>query len=151
MGGFWTSKSFDTRELNECDEWADSTDSRKERVEVVVAGIDNGIGLEPESVNCCDPCPRTATNRHPRAPFGFEGSTGKFGHPITPSSTCASMMSARQTAYCPPLKNPFVPSIGSRVHIPEPSVSALSFNHEVKVQLTPTPPSTIASPINGIQ
>ncbi|EGO22972.1 hypothetical protein SERLADRAFT_350212, partial [Serpula lacrymans var. lacrymans S7.9] len=44
--------------------------------------------------------------------------TGKFGHPITPSCTCASTIKARHTAYCSPRRNPFVPSIGSRVHIP---------------------------------
>jgi hypothetical protein len=46
---------------------------------------------------------------------GFEG---RFGQPMTPSSTCASTRSARQTAYCPPRKNPFVLSIGSSVHMP---------------------------------
>jgi hypothetical protein len=79
--------SLNTRELNECGECADSTDSRKERVEGVVTVIDNGIGLEPESVNFCDPCIRTATNRHPRATFGFEGSTSKFGHPRSARQT----------------------------------------------------------------
>ena len=38
---------------------------------------------------------------------------------MTPSSTRASTRSARQTAYCPPRKNPFVPSIGSNVQNPK--------------------------------
>ena len=43
------------------------------------------------------------------------GSVGKFGQPMIPSSSRASTSNARQTAYCPPRKNPFVPSIGSSV------------------------------------
>ena len=37
------------------------------------------------------------------------GVKGRFGQPMTPSSTRASTSSARKTAYCPPRKNPFVP------------------------------------------
>ena len=44
-------------------------------------------------------------------------SAGRFGQPNTPTLTSPSTISATQTAYCPPLKNPFVPSIGSIVHI----------------------------------
>jgi hypothetical protein len=46
---------------------------------------------------------------------GFEG---RFGQPMTLSSMGVLIISARQTAYCPPRKNPFVPSIGSSVHMP---------------------------------
>jgi hypothetical protein len=46
---------------------------------------------------------------------GFEG---RFGQPMTPSSMCALTRSARQMAYSPPRKNPFVLSIGSSVHMP---------------------------------
>jgi len=115
-------------------------------------GIDSGVGSEADSVNCCDPCPRTATNKHPRAPFGFEGSTGKFGHPITPSSTRASTRSARQTAYCSPRKNPFVPSIGSRVHIrplrPPPKFPrSMASNSSSSVFTCPGPiPHSLISP-----
>jgi hypothetical protein len=88
--------------------------------------------------NWCVPCPRTATNSAPVsrefalassgvlvfAPLLWcdggdgDGVEGRFGQPMTPSSTRASISSARQTAYCPPRKNPFVPSIGSSVHMP---------------------------------
>jgi hypothetical protein len=93
--GCRASKIFDTRELNEC---AASTDSRNERVDGKVGQINNGVALEPESVNCCDPWP--ATNRHPHAPSGLTRSIG-----------------------CLPFKIPFVPSIGSRVHILGPAIS----------------------------
>jgi hypothetical protein len=91
----------------------------------------------------CAPCPRTATNSAPLSPVfalalassgvavelvlvlvlwyddgNGDGIEGRLGQPITPSSTRASTNSARQTAYCPPRKNPFVPSIGSSVHMP---------------------------------
>jgi hypothetical protein len=46
---------------------------------------------------------------------GWNGIEGRLGQPITPSSTCVSINSTRHTAYCPPRKNPLVPSIGSSV------------------------------------
>lgn len=44
-----------------------------------------------------------------------EDTSGKFGHPITPNSTCPPTISARQIAYCSPRRNPLVPSMGSNV------------------------------------
>ena len=41
----------DTRSLNECEEWAASTDSRKLSDEGVLGGIISGVGSEPLRVN----------------------------------------------------------------------------------------------------
>jgi hypothetical protein len=69
-------------------------------------------------LTCSAPCPLTATNKQPRSPFASAPAMGRFGHPITPTWTTLSTMSARQTAYCSPRKKPLVPSIGSSVHMP---------------------------------
>lgn len=47
---------------------------------------------------------------------GAAGSVGRFGHPSTPTFTPPSSISARQTAYWPPRRKPFVPSTGSMAH-----------------------------------
>ena len=75
----------------------------------------NSTGLH----TCSAPWPLTAMKRHPFGPSGFEASRGRLGQPIIPTCTFASTRRARHTAYCSPLRKPFVPSIGSRVHIPE--------------------------------
>ncbi|KAI9569172.1 hypothetical protein HD554DRAFT_2020949, partial [Boletus coccyginus] len=49
--------------------------------------------------------------------------TSRFGQPRT---TCPSTINARHTAYRPPRKNPFVPSMGSSVHQPMSNMSIAS-------------------------
>lgn len=112
------SATFSLKESLAC---AFSTDSRRLRVSRVKAGIEIGVGVDEKgssSGSWWAPWPRTATKMHPRGPDGSDADTGRLGQPMTPSSTRALMMSARQTAYCSPRKNPLVPSIGSSVHIP---------------------------------
>lgn len=59
------------------------------------------------------PWPLTATKSTPFSPSGLVMSTGRLGHPMTPTTTSPSTKSPRQTAYCPPRRNPLVPSMGS--------------------------------------
>lgn len=67
---------------------------------------------------CSAPWPLTATKIQPLRPSGSTLFTGRFGQPMTPRTTSPWMTNARQTAYCPPRKNPFVPSMGSSAHRP---------------------------------
>jgi hypothetical protein len=44
---------------------------------------------------------------------------GRFGQPMTPQlDPRINEQHERQTAYCPPREGPFIPSIGSSVHMP---------------------------------
>lgn len=78
---------------------------------------------------------------------------------MTPSSTRASTRSARQTAYCPPRKNPFVPSIGSNVQNPKKkNIHDHDHYHGEKHQglveeerRTSCTPSGVFAPVDGLQ
>lgn len=75
------------------------------------------------------PSPRTPERRTPFGPSGFEGSIGRFGTPRAPTVAFPSTKRPKQTAYCPPLRKPFVPSIGSRAQtrpVLPPSCNPLS-------------------------
>ena len=54
VGGRAMLSKADTRSLNEWEEWAASTDSRKFSEEGVLEGIVSGVGLEPARVNWYD-------------------------------------------------------------------------------------------------
>ena len=128
VGALVTPSTCPTRSLKLSFACAFSTLSRKFSVPSVNVGIVNlALARAPESAHAANgfssgswnaPCPRTATKMHPRAPDGSAAETGRFGQPMTPSWTRASTRRARQTAYCSPRRKPFVPSMGSRVHIP---------------------------------
>ena len=116
----------------ECEEWAASTDSQKvalskllgwrECMWIVLTPFVSGLEEEWVSGREVAPPPNVAENKTPV--LGSSGSgadlgrgavsdRGRFGQPRTPTLTSPSSIRARQTAYCPPRKNPFVPSIGS--------------------------------------
>ena len=72
--------------------------------------------------------PSSGSCQAPVAPLGDEQAArrdrprpgspamGRFGQPMTASTTSPSSMSARATAYCSLRRKPFVPSTGSSVH-----------------------------------
>ena len=73
---------------------------------------------EVDRRTCSAPWPLMATKMQPLRPSGSLLFTDRFGQPMRPRTGCPSTINAKHTAYCPPRKNPFVPSIGSSVHRP---------------------------------
>lgn len=86
------------------------------------------------------PWPLTAMKRTPRSDLSSLKSTGRLGHPVTPTTTSPSTRRPRQTAYCPPRRNPLVPSIGSSAQWP-------AHKHQRRVNFLPVG----ASPWPGAQ
>jgi hypothetical protein len=97
------------------------------------------------------PSPFTADSSTPLLPSGSAGSRGRFGHPRAPTWTFPSTISARQTAYCAPLRKPFVPSIGSSAHIPIAHQPPFNDNTRHKGQQTARIPSLMHPPIDHCQ
>mmetsp|Transcript_3153 Transcript_3153/g.10607 ORF Transcript_3153/g.10607 Transcript_3153/m.10607 type:complete len:247 (+) Transcript_3153:278-1018(+) len=88
---------------------------------IVVTLTPSSNGERTSSALAVVPHPLYATNKHPGdavgisvAPLGIF-SLGMFGHPRTPPVTSPSSIRANAIAYCRPLMNPFVPSIGSKI------------------------------------